>query len=75
MEVYGERSDQMMMMIEECTTPKRRECRIPEVFVCPPPPRKKTVVVGKRPPPKNGYFQPPDLDSLFVMPSRSQACA
>ncbi|KAK9920644.1 hypothetical protein M0R45_029193 [Rubus argutus] len=58
---------------EDCATPKRRECQIPEAFLCPPAPRKKPVGdQKKRDPPKNGYFQPPDLDSLFAMP---QICA
>lgn len=64
------------MMDEECTTPKRRECRIPVGCVCPPPPKKKTACGTKRDPPKNGYFQPPDLDALFLIPTRRhQACA
>ncbi|PON38594.1 cyclin-dependent kinase inhibitor [Parasponia andersonii] len=65
-------------MEEDCTTPKRRECRIPQASVCPPPPKKKSVSGTKRQPPKNGYFQPPDLDSLFAahpIPSTRQACA
>lgn len=77
MEEY-ERCDMMMMIMEEeggCRTPKGIECRIPEVVVCPPPPKKKSVAVTKRQPPKNGYFNPPDLDSLFLMPSTHQACA
>ncbi|KAM6550972.1 hypothetical protein CsatB_000780 [Cannabis sativa] len=74
MEEY-ERSDTNTMEGEDCTTPKRRECRIPETFVCPPPPKKKSMSGTKRQPPKNGYFHPPDLDSLFVIPSRGQACA
>ncbi|KAK8553738.1 hypothetical protein V6N13_072678 [Hibiscus sabdariffa] len=59
-------------LIEEgCTTPKHR---IPEAFQCPPPPpRKKPQGGPKREPPKNGYFQPPDLDSLFTMQSRREA--
>ncbi|KAJ0088642.1 cyclin-dependent protein kinase inhibitor SMR4-like [Pistacia vera] len=57
---------------EGCTTPK---LRIPAASVCPPPPRKKSMVEKKRDPPKNGYFQPPDLDALFAMPVRRQACA
>ncbi|GMI71296.1 SIAMESE-RELATED 4 [Hibiscus trionum] len=58
-------------LIEEgCTTPKHP---IPEAFQCPPPPRKKSQGGPKREPPKNGYFQPPDLDSLFTMQSRREA--
>ncbi|XP_062006722.1 cyclin-dependent protein kinase inhibitor SMR4 [Rosa rugosa] len=61
---------------EDCTTPKRRECRIPESSMCPPAPRKKVAGdQNKRDPPKNGYFQPPDLDSLFNMLPRTQVCA
>ncbi|KAF3449173.1 hypothetical protein FNV43_RR09901 [Rhamnella rubrinervis] len=67
--------DREVISDDECTTPKRRECRIPVMFVCPPPPKKKTVCGTKRDPPKDGYFQPPDLDALFVMPPRRQACA
>ncbi|MBA0872469.1 hypothetical protein Goshw_014515 [Gossypium schwendimanii] len=51
---------------EGCTTPKHL---MPEAFQCPPPPRKKSRGESKREPPKNGYFQPPDLDSLFTMNS------
>ena len=58
-----------------CTTPKRRECQIPVVLVCPPPPKKKTASGMKRDPPKNGYFHPPDLDALFTMPPRREAWA
>lgn len=63
---------------EGCATPRRCECRIPAALVCPPPPRKKPVVScgEKREPPKNGYFRPPDLESLFVLPNRREAsCA
>ncbi|MFQ6648224.1 hypothetical protein Gotur_021952 [Gossypium turneri] len=49
---------------EGCTTPKHL---MPEAFQCPPPPRKKSRGESKREPPKNGYFRPPDLDSLFTM--------
>ncbi|KAK8685427.1 hypothetical protein V6N13_041428 [Hibiscus sabdariffa] len=56
---------------EDCTTPKHR---IPEVFQCPPPPpRKKLQVAANREPPKNGYFQPPDLDTLFTMQPRRES--
>ncbi|KAM1489772.1 hypothetical protein ACFXTO_032982 [Malus domestica] len=61
-------------MEEDCATPKPRECRIPEANMCPPPPRKKAVGETKREPPKNGYFQPPDLDTLFALPPRTQVC-
>nr|AAO18459.1 putative FtsJ cell division protein [Oryza sativa Japonica Group] len=61
-------------------TPRREECRIPVVPPqCPAPPRKRPVALpelGKerREPPKGGYFQPPDLESLFVLaPPRRQA--
>ncbi|KAG4205103.1 hypothetical protein ERO13_A04G083300v2 [Gossypium hirsutum] len=57
---------------EGCTTPKHL---IPEAFQCPPPPRKKSRGESKREPLKNGYFQPPNLDSLFTMKSRPEACA
>ncbi|XP_023528630.1 cyclin-dependent protein kinase inhibitor SMR4 [Cucurbita pepo subsp. pepo] len=63
---------------EECSTPTRWECRIPAVFNCPPPPppkKKKAVSSGKkREPPKHGYFQPPDLEALFSVPPRREAC-
>ncbi|XP_038905412.1 cyclin-dependent protein kinase inhibitor SMR4 [Benincasa hispida] len=61
---------------EECSTPTRWECRIPAVFNCPPPPKKKIGTDGKkRDPPKHGYFQPPDLEALFSVPPRREACA
>ncbi|KAJ3680779.1 hypothetical protein LUZ60_015268 [Juncus effusus] len=58
-------------------TPKRKEYKIPAVFSCPPPPKKKsTVLIGsrKRDPPINGYFQPPDLELIFAMAQRREAC-
>ena len=61
-------------------TPRREECRIPVVLPCPPPPaRKKPATVKaapRREPPKGGYFQPPDIESLFLLaPSRRQYAA
>lgn len=50
-------------------TPRRDECRIPAVpAACPPPPpRKRPAELGKKKaaPPKGGYFNPPDIESLF----------
>ncbi|ESQ40138.1 hypothetical protein EUTSA_v10015202mg [Eutrema salsugineum] len=62
-------------MEEGCTTPRSRKCRIPVTSVCPPPPRKKSMVVRRRDPPMNGYFQPPDLETLFYAQPRREACA
>lgn len=60
---------------QECSTPRRRECQI-MVAECPPAPRKKPFSYGKKlAPPKNGYFQPPDLELVFTMAPRRQACA
>ncbi|CAL9763463.1 unnamed protein product, partial [Musa acuminata subsp. burmannicoides] len=63
-------------------TPKRGDCRIPAAIRCPPPPRKKkrcptaAGALGKRRgPPRNGYFHPPDLEALFVLAPRREACA
>ncbi|RZR79257.1 hypothetical protein BHM03_00004928 [Ensete ventricosum] len=59
-------------------TPKRAEYRIPAAVCCPAPPKKKTpsVAFGKRgDPPNNGYFHPPDLEALFALFSRREACA
>ncbi|RWW45877.1 hypothetical protein BHE74_00048243 [Ensete ventricosum] len=63
-------------------TPKRGDCRIPAAIRCPPPPRKKkrcptaAGALGKRRgPPRNGYFHPPDLEALFALASRREACA
>ncbi|KAL6638162.1 hypothetical protein ACP70R_025734 [Stipagrostis hirtigluma subsp. patula] len=58
-------------------TPTREDCLIPVVRPCPPaPPRKRAVALppelvgGKR----RAYFQPPDLESLFVLaPQRRRA--
>ncbi|KAL0922400.1 hypothetical protein M5K25_006383 [Dendrobium thyrsiflorum] len=58
-------------------TPKKMSCRIPSEIPCPPPPRKRSSPSsGKgRDPPKGGYFQPPDLEALFALTPRSEACA
>ncbi|TVU02958.1 hypothetical protein EJB05_03801, partial [Eragrostis curvula] len=64
-------------------TPRREDCRIPVVPPCPAaPPRKKAVAMPelagskRRGPPKGGYFQPPDLESLFVLvPPRRHAAS
>ncbi|KAF7845472.1 Cyclin-dependent protein kinase inhibitor SMR4 [Senna tora] len=61
---------------EECKTPRHIQNQIPAMILCPPPPRKKPVGAGKRrEPPRDGYFQPPDLDSLFGIPARKEAFA
>ncbi|CAL9088225.1 unnamed protein product [Musa textilis] len=59
-------------------TPKRAECRIPAPVRCPAPPKKKSPAVAfgkRRDPPKNGYFNPPDLEALFALAPRREACA
>ncbi|XP_062171438.1 cyclin-dependent protein kinase inhibitor SMR4-like [Alnus glutinosa] len=60
-----------------CATPRRGECLIPVALVPPPPPKKKPFAFGerKRDPPRNGYFQSPDLELLFALAPRRQACA
>ncbi|OEL25745.1 hypothetical protein BAE44_0013236 [Dichanthelium oligosanthes] len=75
----------MMAVAEGWQTPRREDCRIPVVPLCPAaPPRKKAVALpelegsgGKRrEPPKGGYFQPLDLESLFVLgPPRRKAAS
>ncbi|OVA17830.1 hypothetical protein BVC80_1835g222 [Macleaya cordata] len=63
---------------EGCRTPNHDECQIRTNLVCPPPPPKKKKPINcgkKRDPPKNGYFQPPDLELLFVMSPRREAWA
>ncbi|KAI3435354.1 uncharacterized protein J3R85_006293 [Psidium guajava] len=61
---------------EGCATPKHEEYRIPPPSVCPPPPKKKKPTGRKmRDAPKNGYFQPPDLDALFSVAPKREACA
>ncbi|XP_022756612.1 cyclin-dependent protein kinase inhibitor SMR4-like [Durio zibethinus] len=77
---YGDVISMVKMMQEEqegWSTPTRRECRIPVVKECPPPPTKKKLFSfgKKREPPKNGYFQPPDLETFFSMVTTRQACA
>ncbi|XP_041026383.1 cyclin-dependent protein kinase inhibitor SMR4 [Juglans microcarpa x Juglans regia] len=49
-----------------CMTPRHSQYQIPAISVCPPPPKKKSASRRLQDPPKNGYFQPPDLDSLFA---------
>ncbi|KAK3406982.1 hypothetical protein EUGRSUZ_K03114 [Eucalyptus grandis] len=66
------------MAEEGCVTPRHEECRIPPPSVCPPPPKKKKQEPAggkRRDAPKNGYFQPPDLDALFSVAPRREACA
>jgi hypothetical protein len=60
---------------EGCGTPTHSGCRIPAAFACPPAPKKKPVHVKLQAPPKNGYFQPPDLEAIFAMAPRGEACA
>jgi hypothetical protein len=71
-------------MLMECAeeqgweTPRREECRIPVVPPCPPPLRKKQPLelgkAGRREPPKGGYFQPPDIESLFMLAPQRRHC-
>ncbi|CAL4936790.1 unnamed protein product [Urochloa decumbens] len=81
---HGEETMVVAPEEEGWQTPRRADCRIPVVPPCPAaPPRKKAVALpelggsGKRrEPPKGGYFQPPDLESLFVLaPPRRQAAS
>ena len=62
---------------EGCRTPRHSGCRIPAALECPPAPKKKPFQGNnkKQEMPKNGYFQPPDLEVLFAIPSRREACA
>ena len=46
-------------------------CRTP--VACPPTLKKKSVYVKQRKPPKQGYFQPPNLEALFLIAPRSEA--
>ncbi|CAF1792982.1 hypothetical protein HID58_092000 [Brassica napus] len=73
MEEVVERTTEMAE--EGCTTPRSSKYRIPVSLVCPPPLRKKSMVARKRDPPRNGYFQPPDLETLFYAHPRREACA
>ncbi|KAI3988451.1 hypothetical protein MKX01_026265 [Papaver californicum] len=59
---------------EGCKTPISDENQIRLNLKCPPPPPKKNKPINygaKREPPKNGYYQPPDLELLFVTPPLS----
>ncbi|GMH28937.1 hypothetical protein Nepgr_030780 [Nepenthes gracilis] len=49
-----------------CRTPEQKERRTTEETECPPAPKKKPASPKKRDPPKVGYFQSPDLESLFL---------
>jgi len=90
-EMEMEHGEEMMVVAageeEGWQTPRREDCRIPAAPPCPAaPPRKKAVTMAeaaggsgggrRRDPPKGGYFQPPDLESLFVLaPRRRQAAS
>ncbi|XP_019059740.1 PREDICTED: uncharacterized protein LOC109117276 [Tarenaya hassleriana] len=63
------------MAEEGCTTPRSRKYRIPAASVCPPPPRKKSTAGMMRGPPRNGFFRPPELESLFYAQPRREAWA
>ncbi|XAR66269.1 hypothetical protein NMG60_11012440 [Bertholletia excelsa] len=67
--------DRFMVAEEGCRTPRRDNCQIPAVMACPPAPRKKPAFFRQQNPPKEGYFQPPDLEVLFAIPPRREACA
>ncbi|KAL1558701.1 hypothetical protein AAHA92_09133 [Salvia divinorum] len=54
---------------EGCCTPKRG---IPARTTPPPPPRKKPL--EKRKKPLENFFEPPDLEQLFVALRRAEAC-
>ncbi|GLT43841.1 hypothetical protein SLA2020_177710 [Shorea laevis] len=61
---------------EGCRTPRHAAFRIPVVPPCPPAPMKKREpAYVRRDPPKNGFFQPPDLEVLFALVPRREACA
>ncbi|KAG2730315.1 hypothetical protein I3760_01G286300 [Carya illinoinensis] len=61
---------------EGCVTPRHNDCQIPTALACPPAPKKKMALVKHRnQPSKNGFFQPPDLEVLFAMTPRREACA
>ncbi|KAI3905476.1 hypothetical protein MKW98_013274 [Papaver atlanticum] len=54
---------------EECpTTPTSREARLPKRIECPPAPRKKRPSASSRSCNFNvkDFFNPPDLDSVFI---------
>ena len=55
-----------------CSTPTRPEYRIPARSAPPPPPKKKKLLAlgMKLVVPKNGYFHPPDLETLFALAPR-----
>ncbi|XAR60632.1 hypothetical protein NMG60_11034085 [Bertholletia excelsa] len=74
MEAKGWGEEVVVVAEEEgCMTPKHGELQIPAAMVCPPPPKKKRHLLnGKREPPKNGYFHPPELESIFKLLARRQ---
>ncbi|MCL7047073.1 hypothetical protein MKW94_017046 [Papaver nudicaule] len=80
-----EYENEMIENEEGCKTPTRDENnQIRLNLSCPPPPPKKKRPYGggggggggggaKTQPPKDGYYQPPDLDLLFVTQSLSSS--
>ncbi|KAJ3669442.1 hypothetical protein LUZ60_011392 [Juncus effusus] len=74
-DISSGRNKERVKEMEGCETPKRLESRIPAMLPCPAPPKKKLVPAKNKNPPKNGYFEPPDLESLFKALHGREACA
>ncbi|GAB4824435.1 hypothetical protein Ancab_007320 [Ancistrocladus abbreviatus] len=57
-----------------CMTPTHDDYQIPVARFPPPPPKKKRCSYGRKKAAKNGFFNPPDLEIIFTMITRREAC-
>ncbi|CAA0833129.1 Unknown protein [Striga hermonthica] len=51
---------------ELATTPKSEESRIPRSLICPPAPKKRKSAPSKKSCRVREFFNPPDLESIFI---------
>lgn len=52
---------------EDCSTPRAKEFRIPDMLFCPPAPMKRKASLRFRAVPRGGYFIVPDLEAFLPL--------